>query len=59
MTDRDLIEKKLARIDTCVGDLRRLARPADIDRDVREQRFVEHTLQAIRTVLRADDPPKS
>lgn len=45
MTDRDLVEKKLAQIETYVADLRRLARPAEIDRDIREQRFVEHTLQ--------------
>lgn len=52
MTDRDLIEKKLALVETCVADLRRLARPAEIDRDVREQRFVEHTLQlAIQAAL--------
>ena len=45
MTDRDLLEKKLARIVTCVDDLRRLARPEEIRRDVREERFVAHTLQ--------------
>jgi uncharacterized protein YutE (UPF0331/DUF86 family) len=52
MTDRDLIEKKLAQIETYVSELRRLARPAEIARDVREQRFVEHTLQlAIQAAL--------
>lgn len=45
MTDRDLVEKKLARIVTCVAELRRLARPEAIQDDVREERFVEHTLQ--------------
>lgn len=45
MTDPDLLAKKLARIEGCVADLRRLARPADIDRDIRERRFIEHTLQ--------------
>lgn len=45
MTDPDLIAKKLARIETYVSELRRLAKPADLDRDVREQRFVQHTLQ--------------
>jgi len=45
VTDPDLLAKKLARIEGCVADLRRLARPADIDRDIRERRFVEHTLQ--------------
>ena len=45
MTDPDLILKKLARIETCVADLRRLAKPAELTRDLREERFVEHTLQ--------------
>lgn len=45
MTDPELVAKKLALIETCVADLRRLARPADIDRDLRERRFVEHTPQ--------------
>lgn len=45
MTDRDLVEKKLARIATSVGELRRLARPDALRSDVREERFVEHTLQ--------------
>lgn len=52
MTDRDLVEKKLAQIETYVSDLRRLAQPAEIARDVREQRFIEHTLQlAIQAAL--------
>jgi uncharacterized protein YutE (UPF0331/DUF86 family) len=45
MTDPDLIAKKLAFIETCVSQLRRLARPDQIATDVREERFVEHTLQ--------------
>jgi uncharacterized protein YutE (UPF0331/DUF86 family) len=45
MTDRDLVEKKLAQIVTYVSELRRLARPEAICHDVREERFVEHTLQ--------------
>ena len=45
MTDRDLVEKKLAQIVTYVSELRRLARPEAIRHDVREERFVEHTLQ--------------
>ena len=45
MTDADLLAKKLAAIETCVQELRTLARPADIVRDVREARFVLHTLQ--------------
>ena len=52
MTDRDLVLKKLAQIETYVAELRRLANPAALDHDVREQRFVEHTLQlAIQAAL--------
>lgn len=54
MTDAPLVEKKLAVIETCVGDLRRLARPALLATDVREERFAEHTLQmAIQAALDA------
>ena len=54
MTDPDLLAKRLAVIDTCVRDLRELARPAAIPADVREERFVEHTLQlAIQAALDA------
>jgi uncharacterized protein YutE (UPF0331/DUF86 family) len=45
VTDPDLIAKKLAFIETCVADLRRLAHPAELERDLKEERFVEHTLQ--------------
>ena len=45
MTDPDLVAKKLAFVETCVADLRRLANPDIIDTDIRERRFVEHTLQ--------------
>ncbi len=45
MTDRDLVAKKLAQIEICVQELRTLARPEEIENDVREERFVEHTLQ--------------
>ena len=52
MTDADLIAKKLAFVETCVTQLRTLARPALLATDVREERFVEHTLQlAIQAVL--------
>ena len=52
MTDADLIAKRLAVIETSVSELRRLARPAELAHDVRERRFVEHTLQiAIRAAL--------
>lgn len=52
MTDPDLVAKKLALIETCVRELRALARPDEMRRDVREERFVEHTLQiAIQAAL--------
>jgi uncharacterized protein YutE (UPF0331/DUF86 family) len=52
MTDQDLIAKKLAFIETCVCDLRQQARPDRLSADVRELRFVEHTLQiAIQAAL--------
>lgn len=54
MTDRDLLEKKLAFIETCVSELQRLARPELVESDVREERFVAHTLQlAIQAALDA------
>ena len=52
MTDAELLAKKLALIESLVADLRRLARPTEIAHDLREQRFVEHTLQiAIQAAL--------
>lgn len=45
MTDRTLVEKKLATIVSAVSDLRRLARVDQLRYDVREERFVEHSLQ--------------
>lgn len=52
MTDPELVAKKLAFIETCVGDLRTLARPEQIAHDLREERFVEHSLQlAIQAAL--------
>ena len=52
MTDPALVAKKLAAIETAVTELRTLARPAAIEHDVREARFVEHTLQlAIQALL--------
>jgi uncharacterized protein YutE (UPF0331/DUF86 family) len=52
MIDSDLVAKKLALMETCVSQLRTLARPEAIRTDVREQRFVEHTLQiAIQSAL--------
>jgi uncharacterized protein YutE (UPF0331/DUF86 family) len=52
VTDPDLVAKKLALVETCVADLHRLARPEALSTDLREQRFVEHTLQiAIQAAL--------
>ena len=52
MTDIDLIKKKLAFIETCIRELTDLAQPEKLDADVREQRFVQHTLQlAIQAAL--------
>lgn len=45
MTDAELIAKKAALVETYVRELRELARPDALDNDVRERRFVEHTLQ--------------
>ena len=45
MTNRDLLEKKLAFIETCVRELRELAKPEMIAKDIREERFIAHTLQ--------------
>lgn len=54
MTDPDLVEKKLAFIESCVADLRRLAVVENLDTDLKERRFVEHTLQlAIQACLDA------
>ncbi len=52
MTDPDLVAKKLALIETCVRELRTLGALADMRQDIRQQRFVEHTLQiAIQAAL--------
>jgi uncharacterized protein YutE (UPF0331/DUF86 family) len=52
LTDWNLVVKKLSFIETCVRELRSLARPEEIRRDVRQERFVEHTLQiAIQAAL--------
>ena len=50
--DTDLIAKKLAFVETCVRELREVARIELIEDDVRERRFIEHTLQiAIQAAL--------
>lgn len=52
MTDAELIAKRLAFIETCLQQLRSQADPDALERDVRERRFVEHTLQlAIQAAL--------
>jgi uncharacterized protein YutE (UPF0331/DUF86 family) len=54
VTDLGLVEKKLALAEGYVADLRRLAQIDRIAEDVRERRFVEHTLQlAIQACLDA------
>jgi uncharacterized protein YutE (UPF0331/DUF86 family) len=52
VTDQDLVAKKLALIETSVRELQTLARPDEIQRDVRELRFVAYTLHiAIQAAL--------
>lgn len=52
MTDPELLAKKLALIETCVQELRTLGRPAALETDKVQERFVEHTLQiAIQAML--------
>jgi uncharacterized protein YutE (UPF0331/DUF86 family) len=52
VTDPELIAKKLSQIETCLRELETLAQPDRIRQDVRELRFVEHTLQlAIQAAL--------
>jgi uncharacterized protein YutE (UPF0331/DUF86 family) len=52
VTDPALVAKKLAAIESGLADLRRIARPADLDTDLLQRRFVEHTLQiAIQAAL--------
>lgn len=52
MTDSELVAKKLAIVETSIRELRTLARLDQLRGDVRERRFVEHTLQvAIQAAL--------
>lgn len=54
MTDADLLAKKLAEIETYLAQLRRLGSPETMTDDVKEERFVVHTLQlAIQSALDA------
>lgn len=43
--DRELIAKRLAFIETCLRELRTNARLEVLETDLREQRYIEHTLQ--------------
>ena len=52
MTDADLVRKRLAFIETCLRELAEFADAERVEHDVRERRFVEHTLQiAIQAAL--------
>jgi uncharacterized protein YutE (UPF0331/DUF86 family) len=52
VTDADLVSKKLALIETYVRELVTMADPSRIQDDLREERFVEHTLQiAVQAAL--------
>lgn len=52
MTEIDLVEKRLAFIETMIADLRRSSTPQEILEDLKTLRFAEHTLQlAIQAAL--------
>jgi uncharacterized protein YutE (UPF0331/DUF86 family) len=52
VTDAELLDKKLAFIETCVQDLRTWSNPESIATNLREERFAAHTLQlAIQAAL--------
>jgi uncharacterized protein YutE (UPF0331/DUF86 family) len=52
VTDADLVEKKLALVETYIRELRSLGNAELIHTDVKERRFIEHTLQiAIQACL--------
>lgn len=52
MNDPELIEKKLAAIETYLRELETLADPARLRDDTKEERFIAHTLQlAIQEAL--------
>ena len=54
MTDEPLLAKRLARIETCVANLRRYARPERLAEDLVAAAFVERILQvAIQSALDA------
>jgi uncharacterized protein YutE (UPF0331/DUF86 family) len=45
MTDPELVEKQLGRIETCLQELATCVEPHEITEDLRAERFAEHTLQ--------------
>lgn len=45
MTDPELIRKKLVFIETCIQDLKTVAKPELLGKDIKEERFILHTLQ--------------
>ena len=52
MTDPDLVRKKLARMESCVAELRSHVRPDEVEHVLRALRFAERTLQiAIQAML--------
>jgi uncharacterized protein YutE (UPF0331/DUF86 family) len=52
MTDHDLVEKRLAFIETLLREMRQLVRADLLHTDVKELRFAEHSLQlAIQAAL--------
>jgi len=44
VTEFELVRKKLSLIETCVRELREMARPDEIQTDLFQQRFSERTL---------------
>ena len=54
MTDRDLLAKRLWRVETCVKKLREKSHPEKMEDDDREQSYIERLLQiAIQAALQA------
>ena len=51
MTDPDLVAKKLALIETCVRELRTLARPAELATDRVQERFDVVNVEIVRQVV--------
>jgi hypothetical protein len=51
VTDVELLEKKLAFIETCVRELRQLSQPERIEHDIREERFAQRAADALPPAL--------